>query len=120
MGPKTGKKVQFSEKTDVKNLTIDYEDEPKVQPNVQPKAPKEIPPKVPKEVPPDSPEAKLDMEYDRHFIMWLKQINHSFIISSYKRSTIFSLGLIYNKEYDMDKISLWLNTIPRVTGLCLK
>jgi uncharacterized protein (TIGR03032 family) len=125
MAAKTEKKVTFSEEVEVKDLKIDYEDDYEDENelarklNGQDSGTSES--KGSKRTrDPSDPNAELNMEFDRHFITWLKQIKHSFILTSYKRSTIFSIGQTFNEEHKMDKISIWLNNIPRVTGACLK
>lgn len=55
-------------------------------------------------------------EFDRYFLSWLHDVQHSIIISSYKTHNIFCIGHYVEKKGD-SKLSIWYSNFNRPMGL---
>jgi uncharacterized protein (TIGR03032 family) len=56
-------------------------------------------------------------EFDRYFLSWLSEVNHSFVISSYKTHKVFNIGVVKDPRDGQNKLSLWINHFNRPMGL---
>ena len=57
------------------------------------------------------------LEYDRYFLEWLKQVKHSFIVTSYKTNFIFNIGHTRLIEPEpRDQLSFWMTQSARCMG----
>lgn len=56
-------------------------------------------------------------EFDRYFLSWLRSVNSSFLISSYKTHKVFSIGVIKDPSDSRDKLSLWITHFNRPMGI---
>lgn len=57
------------------------------------------------------------LEHDRHFLEWLKSVNTSIIVTSYKTNYIFSIGVTTLLEPEVrEQLSFWMTTSSRCMG----
>ena len=59
---------------------------------------------------------KLNFEFDRYFLSWLKQNKAGLVVCSYKSNAIFSMGCTQNLKTGNDMISLWITNSMRPMG----
>ena len=62
--------------------------------------------------------SKLNFEFDRYFLNWLKQNKVGIVICSYKSNAIFSMGTAPNTKSGQDMLSLWITNSMRPMGAC--
>ena len=60
--------------------------------------------------------SKLNFEFDRYFLNWLKQNKVGLIVCSYKSNAIFSMGSAPNTKTGQDMLSLWITNSMRPMG----
>lgn len=59
------------------------------------------------------------LEYDRYFLEWLKNVKHSLIVTSYKTNYIFCIGVTQLLEPEVrDQLSFWMTNSSRCMGAC--
>jgi len=102
----------------VKNINLTEEKE--IQPKVT-ESNEEQPKELPKEQPRENGTidiSKLNFEFDRYFLNWLKQNKVGLVVCSYKSNAIFSMGTAPNTSTGQDMLSLWITNSMRPMGAC--
>jgi len=61
-------------------------------------------------------EFRPSFEYDRNFLGWLREVNSTLMLSSYKTNYIISIGITRNKD-GRELLSFWLSNFERPMGL---
>lgn len=64
----------------------------------------------------DPSQRNFNIEFDRYFLYWLKDVKHSFFLTMYKTSEVFSLGLKEEPGKD-DQLSMWITNFMRPMGM---
>ena len=59
---------------------------------------------------------KLNFEFDRYFLNWLKQRKIGIVVCSYKSNALLSMGTVPNLETNKDMLSLWITNSLRPMG----
>lgn len=60
-----------------------------------------------------------EFEFDRYFLPWFKDVNHSIFLSSYKTNMVLSIGLTNKKDADttQNMLSIWRTNFSRPMGM---
>lgn len=57
------------------------------------------------------------LEYDRYFLEWLKEVKHSILVTSYKTNFIFNIGFTRLVEPEVrEQLSFWMTQSSRCMG----
>lgn len=59
------------------------------------------------------------IEFDRHFLGWIDDVNGSIVLSSYKKNQVMCVGSTLNIERKQAIPSLWMSDFVRPMGLCV-
>lgn len=60
--------------------------------------------------------SKMNFEFDRYFLSWLRKNKIGIVICSYKSNAIFSMGCTPNIKTGQDMLSLWITNAMRPMG----
>ncbi len=62
---------------------------------------------------------QLNIEFDRYFLDWLKEVNSSFLISCYKNNAVCCIGRTVHRDNTTtrEQLSLWISDFERPMGM---